>query len=112
HPHDRRQWSRESADGIGDGCDGEGEGELLFGEFESLRNCRPCAGGLFAWYRRRWCHLALVSMIGNSFCHTPRADQEEGIAVWGCSRFTRSPRRRGRAKSRADRALWSLRRLG
>ena len=33
----------------------------LFGEFESLRNWRLCAGRLFSWFHRRWRHLGLVS---------------------------------------------------
>jgi hypothetical protein len=73
HPHDWRQWGRESADGIGDASDGESKGEPLFGEFENPRNWRPCAGRLFAWSCRRWCHLVLVNVIGNSSYHSPRA---------------------------------------
>jgi len=46
-PHNRRQGGGESADGIGDACDGEGKGKPLFGEFDL------CVGRLFAWFHTR-----------------------------------------------------------
>jgi hypothetical protein len=93
HPHDRRQRGRESAYRIGDACDGESKGEPAFGEFESLRNWRHCAGRLVAWFRRWWRHW-VWSVCDRST--PPPAEQELLRAVPGMSpttHFRRSRRR-------------------
>jgi hypothetical protein len=82
HPHDRRQRGRESAYRIGDACDGESKGEPAFGEFESLRNWRHCAGRLVAWFRRWWRHW-VWSVCDRST--PPPAEQELLRAVPGMS---------------------------